>query len=70
MWFSPCTKSKKEHAQTIFKAKVSEDLFIDSGKEPEGTVLAEQQALADAEEKVTAADAKRSELREDVKYLR
>ena len=69
-WLSPCTKSKKEHARSVFEAKVADDLFMDSDEEPKGTVLAEQQALEDAEEKVTAADAKWLELREDVNFLR
>ena len=55
-WLCLYTKSKKEHARAVFKAKVAEDLIIDLDKEPEGTVLAEQQALADAEEKFAAAD--------------
>ena len=66
----PLLNPKKEHARVVFKVKVTEDLFLDLDEEPKGTVSAEQQALADAEEKVTAADAKRSELREYVKYLR
>ena len=66
-WLSPCTKSKKENTHAVFKGKVAEDLSIDSDKEPEGTVSEVQKALADAEEKVTAADAKSLELRDDVK---
>ena len=58
-WLSPCDKSKKELARAVFEAEVAEDLFIDSDKEPKGTVLAEQQALADAEEKLAAADVQR-----------
>jgi len=56
---SPCTESEKEHTQGVFEAKVAKDLFIDSDVKPKGTVSAEQQALADAEDKVAAADAQR-----------
>ena len=72
-WLSPCAESKNDHAQGVFEAKVAKDLFIDLDEEPKGTVLAEQQALAYAEEKLAAADVQRIRIAGKIltgKYLR
>ena len=44
--------TEREHAQAIYEDEIVKVVFIATDKEPKGTILAEQKALADAEERV------------------
>ena len=56
--WAPVLNPKKSTHKRSSRQRLTEDLLIALDEEPEGTVSAEQQALADAEENA-AADAQR-----------